>query len=149
MSARAFSVGDTVLVVSLKKVGQVSELLRSGVYRVSIGSLSMVVAESDLRPHSAPQREGKKIISFPDSRKGPKVSPTIDLHGLTVEDAVRKLESWLNDSILAGHGSLKVIHGLGSGRVQRATHETLQRYSAVRAFRINDLNPGETDVHLG
>jgi DNA mismatch repair protein MutS2 len=77
------------------------------------------------------------------------IRSSIDLHGLTVDQASRALEEWLNQMILSDAKQGKVIHGLGTGRVQRATHEILARYSAVRAFRINDANPGQTDVYLG
>jgi DNA mismatch repair protein MutS2 len=149
MAAGSFAIGDAVFVVSLKKAGLVTEVLRGDSYRVTVGSLSMVVTRGDLTEAPSSKECASERVSFPRIPKGSRVSTTIDLHGLTVDEAVRKLESWLNECIIAGHGAVKVVHGLGSGKVQRAAHETLQRYSAVRAFRINDLNPGETDVYIG
>jgi DNA mismatch repair protein MutS2 len=73
---------------------------------------------------------------------------TIDLHGLTVDEATRKLEVWLSEAIMAGLHQLKVVHGLGSGRLQDATHALLRRVPTVRAFKVSDFNPGETDVYL-
>jgi dsDNA-specific endonuclease/ATPase MutS2 len=72
----------------------------------------------------------------------------VDLHGLCVDDACRKLEDWLNQMILARMWHGKVIHGLGTGKLQLATHEVLSRYQAVRAFKINQFNRGETDVYF-
>jgi DNA mismatch repair protein MutS2 len=149
MTNQPLQVGDPVVVKSLKKRGHISECLRGDTYRVHVGSLSIVVARSDLEAATTSPSSALKTVTYPTRPKSARVPTTIDLHGLTVEDAVRELESWLNECIIAGHGTVKVVHGLGTGRVQRAAHETLQRYAAVRAFRLNDLNPGETDVYIG
>ncbi len=149
MTKQTPKVGDAVHVKSLKRVGHITECLRGETYRVQVGSLTMVVSSSDLENAPAPNSTSSKAVTFPTLPRSARVPTTIDLHGLSVEDAVRKLESWLNECIIAGHGAVKVVHGLGTGRVQRAAHETLQRYAAVRAFRLNDLNPGETDVYIG
>lgn len=150
-----FRVGDTVTVHALNADGRIVEALSPGVYRVAVRSLHITVKETEIAPavsnasathltQSARHREVNVVTKRPE-----RVPHTIDLHGLTVDDACRTLEQWLNAMIVTGAKQGKVIHGLGSGKVQRATHETLSRYSAVRAFRLNDLNPGETDVYLG
>lgn len=148
-----FKIGDTVLVGSLNTVGTVSAVLSGQSYRVSVGSMQITVRARELNASPLPARHGAapsekhKSGAFPTSRKE-KVSSTIDLHGLTVDGACRALEAWLNALIMSGTRQGKVIHGLGSGKVQRATHQTLARYAAVRAFKINPVNPGETDVYL-
>jgi DNA mismatch repair protein MutS2 len=58
------------------------------------------------------------------------------------------LDSWLDAVILSDLYHVKVVHGLGTGRVQRAVHERLQNFKAVRRFAINQHNAGETDVYL-
>jgi|GEM_PF-788433 len=149
-----FSKGDVVTVKSLGRSGVVIERLSNGSYRISLGALSVSArsGELSLEPNAsrAPQPsqvKGKELIRKTQTRAR-SVRSAIDLHGFTVDQATRALEEWLNQMILSGAKQGKVIHGLGSGRVQRATHEILARYSAVRAFRINDANPGETDVYL-
>lgn len=149
MSQRRYQPGDRVRVLSLGKVGEVVEELRQESCRIAFGSLTMVVSTRDLQLEETPPRSNApQRVKVQVTSTGARVGTTLDLHGMTVAEAVAQLESWLNACILAGHGNVKVIHGLGTGRVQRAVHEVLQRYSAIRAFRINDLNPGETDVFL-
>jgi len=150
-----YTVGDTVTVHALNATGQIIHVLSPGVYRVAVRSLNITVKGVEISPASSQSdtsqtntsqsMRGVKVIA----KKSSRVPQTIDLHGLTVDDACRALEQWLNTMIVSGAKQGKVIHGLGSGKVQRATHETLSRYTAVRAYRLNDLNPGETDVYLG
>lgn len=149
MAPACFQIGDRVLVTSLKRTGTVTEVLRDDSFRVALGSFTIVVSLKELEVSLPSERSRDKTkIEIRAASKGLKVPKVLDLHGMTVADAVSRLEAWLNSCILAGHGNVKVVHGLGTGRVQHATHEVLRRYSAVRAFRVNDLNPGETDVFL-
>jgi DNA mismatch repair protein MutS2 len=150
-----FSKGDVVTVKSLGRSGVVIETLSNGSYRISLGAITVSAKSGELsldpKVSTSPAVSGvtdKHVVRMTQTRAR-SVRLAIDLHGFTVDQATRALEEWLNQMILSDAKQGKVIHGLGSGRVQRATHETLARYSAVRAFRINDANPGETDVYLG
>lgn len=145
-----FKVGDPVFVRALNADGIIIERLSTGLYRVALKSINVTVRASELSFRECavpPQPAHRTSVVTTDSRPS-RVKQTIDLHGLSVDQACRALEQWLNSLIVSGGKQGKVIHGLGSGKVQRAAHETLSRYTAVRAFRINDLNPGETDVYL-
>lgn len=149
MSTHRFREGDVVQVSTLRKVGTVIETLHGGSYRVAVGPLTIVCKASELSPgpRNETPRPAKKLL-VQQARPSSKPSTTLDLHGLTVDEATRRLEQWLSDVIVAGVSQVKVVHGLGTGRVQRACHELLSRLPVVRAFRVNDANPGETDVYL-
>jgi DNA mismatch repair protein MutS2 len=151
MSEHGFKEGSFVTILALKKQGVVTEVLSGGVCKVAIGSLTLTVAFNQLAPCSAPRDTAQASLSQGVSRRTSRVNlpRSVDLHGLTVDQAVRKLEAWLNQAIVAGYNQVQVVHGLGSGKVQRAVHDVLSNYQAVRAFRVNDANPGMTDVFIG
>ena len=54
--------------------------------------------------------------------------PEIDLHGLTVAEASPLLESFLNEQFMAGEGVVKVICGIGTGRLMLGIKEVLELY---------------------
>jgi DNA mismatch repair protein MutS2 len=147
MSAQRFNEGDGVHIISLKKEGVVQTVLGGGKYRVAIGSLTLTCAGRDLIPTSSPR---PLPTTTPPTRTTtyPRPPQSLDLHGLTVDEAIRKLDAWLDAVILSDLSHVKVIHGLGTGRVQRAVHERLQSFKAVKRYAINQFNPGETDVYL-
>ena len=147
MSRHRFKVGDFVTVNALRKTGSVMELLHGSSYRILIASLSIVCKEGELSEAQVLRQRPSASISLP-RHTGPKPSQSLDLHGMTVDQATRRLEEWLSQAIVAGLSQGTIIHGHGTGRLQEATHRTLQTFSVVRAFRLNEMNPGETIVYF-
>ena len=75
----------------------------------------------------------------------------LDLHRLTVEEALPQLERFLYESFQAGLRSVRVIHGRGSGVLRREVGRYLSRHPLVRSFRPADRSrggPGATEVQL-
>jgi DNA mismatch repair protein MutS2 len=140
--------GDTVTIVAIKKDGVISEVLGGGRYRVVVGSLHLTCSSRELAPSEPappkPRLTERKVLII----NQPKPPHTLDLHGLIVDEAIRKLDQWLNAVILSELYQVKVVHGLGTGRVQSAVHDYLRTIKAVRHFKINEWNAGETDVYL-
>jgi DNA mismatch repair protein MutS2 len=150
-SEAPYAVGDMVLVTALKAEGTIVAQISADSYRVALRSMHLTVNHSELKlmnPSSKGYQSESYIATLKAAYRKAPVKSSIDLHGLTVDEASRSLEAWLNASILSNVKHGKVIHGLGTGRVQQAAHEILRRYPAVRAFRINDINRGETDVYF-
>lgn len=57
------------------------------------------------------------------------IDDTIDLHGMTVEDAERALDAFVKRSVSAGYGKVLIVHGKGTDLGQRAPlRELVQRY---------------------
>ncbi len=67
----------------------------------------------------------------------------IDLHGQTVDLAIREVDQYLNKQFLAGERAVKIIHGRGTGVLRKAVHQHLASIPFVEAFR-DSLNPSET-----
>jgi dsDNA-specific endonuclease/ATPase MutS2 len=148
MKPGRYSVGDTVRVTTLEQTGVIKRALNNGRYEVAFGSFTTICAERDLtgtQKKTLPSSAHPNLHAY---QKKPSVDQTIDLHGLTANDAEYALETWLNNLILRDGKQGRIIHGLGTGVVQRVTHAVLSRYAAVRAFKINPSNPGETLVYL-
>jgi len=139
--------GQQVSVLKLNRVGTIVDCLGGDRFIVAIGSLTISCGRHELSPAhvNATIKASSTVTISPAQAKPP---AAIDLHGLTVAEASERLKSWLSTVILAGLHKVKVIHGLGTGRLQAATHEILCSVSAVRHFKVNELNPGETDVFL-
>jgi len=144
----AFQPGDRVHVASFGK-GVVREVRNGGRCLVALKGRSMVVDESQLTGADPPKRRtaGSPAPGVPETHQRSHAPSTIDLHGMTVEEAISALDALVNDAILAGHSDLSVIHGRGGGRVKQAVHQRLKTLP-VRGFRLDPSNPGATIVTL-
>jgi DNA mismatch repair protein MutS2 len=75
----------------------------------------------------------------------------LDLHRLTVEEAIPQLERFLYASFQAGLRRVWVVHGRGSGVLRREVGRYLARHPLVKSFRSADRSrggPGATEVEL-
>jgi DNA mismatch repair protein MutS2 len=147
-----FAAGDEVHVAALGK-GVVREVRNGGRYLVELKGRTIFAVEAQLtavsprkRPalSDAPASQG----SATDAPTRSNASTSLDLHGMTVEEAVAALDAFVNDALLAGHAEVRVIHGRSGGRLRAAVHARLKQLPAVRAFRLDPANAGATIVTL-
>jgi dsDNA-specific endonuclease/ATPase MutS2 len=148
-----FSTGDHVHVQSLGK-GIVREVRGGERYLVEIKGRSLIVPGIQLSlvdARKVPRRPEEAPSINPPSPALPSrghVPASLDLHGMTTEEADAALAEFLSDAILAGHPEVRVIHGRSGGRLKAAVHARLRQTTAVRAFRLEPRNPGVTLVQL-
>ncbi len=76
------------------------------------------------------------------------VTDEVRLRQLTVDEALLKLDRYLNDAFMAGFYQVKVIHGKGTGTVRRAARAYLARHSLVRAYRPGRYGEGGNGVTI-
>ena len=61
--------------------------------------------------------------------------PEVMLRRLNVEDALSKLDEYLNDSFLEGLSSVRVVHGKGTGTLRLLVRRELANHPLVESFR--------------
>jgi len=65
---------------------------------------------------------------------------------LTVEEALLKLDQYINYAFMAGLPSVRVVHGKGMGKLRRAVHDLLGRHPLVISYRLGDHGEGDYGV---
>ena len=78
-------------------------------------------------------------------------SDEIDLHGMTVDEALPRLDSFLHTAFRAGYYQVRVVHGKGSGILRREVDRYLSDHPLVRSHRLADRyhgGDGATEVDL-
>jgi DNA mismatch repair protein MutS2 len=70
------------------------------------------------------------------------------LRRLTVDDALWRLDRYLNDAFMAGLSSVRIVHGKGTGKLRHAVHETLTRHPLVKSYRLGDYGEGDYGVTI-
>jgi DNA mismatch repair protein MutS2 len=154
--AARFTTGDWVQTPFGK--GVVREVRNKGRLLVDVHGRALLMREADVtaaasRLGSRRTRDADTAPSDPARTHQSHAARTlavrdIDLHGLTVAEALSRVERALDDALLADRSELRVIHGRGSGRIRSALHRLLKEIAAVKAFRIDPDNEGVTVVYL-
>jgi DNA-nicking Smr family endonuclease len=75
----------------------------------------------------------------------------LDLHRLTVDEAIPKIDQFLHDTYQAGIYHVRIIHGKGSGVLRQEVGRYLANHPLVKSFGPADRyhgNIGATEVEL-
>ncbi len=137
--------GDTVFVRQFGALGQV--ISRSGIMlEVQLGHFRTTVnrAEVELRQKAAAQiaeaRPGivEPVVESPGME--------LDLRGQVTEEALYKLDRYLDQAFLARLPWVHIIHGRGSGALRQAVREALRGHPQVSSFKPGNVNEGGEGV---
>lgn len=139
-------VGDSVRILSLNQIGQVlAEPDAGGSVIVQAGILRATVSLADLERVDAPETPAKTVNKATGRsmavQKAKTMSTEVDLRGLMVEEALDKLDKYLDDAILGGIPSVRIIHGKGTGALRKAVQEYLRAHPQIASQRYGV--PGE------
>ena len=72
----------------------------------------------------------------------------IRLRHLTVDEALLKLDKYLNDAFMSGLHRVKVIHGKGTGALRQAAQRQLAKHPLVKSYRLGNYGEGEAGVTI-
>jgi len=144
----SFAAGAAVHVKGLGK-GTVREVRNRGRYLVDLGARSVVTTEDQLTAIDGPAKSRTvRVPQRPGYDPPSDASPSLDLHGHTVDEAMEVLVTFINDAILRGAAEVRVIHGRSGGRIKAAVHRQLGQIATVRTYRVDAANAGVTIVKL-
>lgn len=76
------------------------------------------------------------------------VSSEINLLGCTVDEAIAKLDKYLDDAYLAHLPSVRVVHGKGTGALRNAVQSHLKRLKYVKEYRLGEYGEGDAGVTI-
>jgi DNA mismatch repair protein MutS2 len=155
----AFPVGSAIAVVTLRKHGHVLDVLSGNRYRVAVGGLTMVCSEEQLETVSHSKKQQRREREAPTRTEvaaPPSVHRTgdtsqlesIDLHGMTVPEALAALPVFLDRAIRAGLTQVEIIHGISGGRLRAAVRTYLADMPAVTCAAPDERNPGVTIAYF-
>jgi DNA mismatch repair protein MutS2 len=144
-------VGDKVRVLSF---GQNADLLGlspdHSEAEVQMGSMRFRVNVDNIERIST-RKARKEDYTVPDIiapryEDRPAVPLQLDIRGWRVEQALEELETYLNDAALAGMGSVRIVHGKGTGALRAAIREQLTHHPLVKSFASAPANEGGDGV---
>ncbi|MBO5346580.1 MAG: endonuclease MutS2 [Lachnospiraceae bacterium] len=153
LTEKDIRIGDSIKVLSSGFTGTISSLPdKKGNLFVQCGIIRSQVNIKDLQllqeePVKKPVLERSSTGSIKMS-KSFGISPEINLLGSTVDEALSQLDKYLDDAYLAHLGSVRIVHGKGTGALRSAVHQFLKRVSYVKSFRLGEHGEGDAGVTI-
>ena len=135
--------GLQVRVIPLGQVGIVREVFDGGKRaEVEVGGLRVHVKLSDLETATEASQLQKAWVERPRTPEADMSyelspeSPGMELHlrGMTVSEALRELDIYLDKLVLYDISRAYIVHGKGTGALRRAIHERLRNDPRVARF---------------
>ena len=148
---KELKLGDSVHVISLNLDGIVSSLPnQNGNLFVQMGILRSQVNISDIALVEEPAKktENKTRSRGSSMVKSATISTEINLIGKNVDEACSELDKYLDDALLAHLPGVRIIHGRGTGALQKGIHAYLKRQSFIKSYSLADFNEGGNAVTI-
>ena len=140
--------GDRVFVKPMQTEGEVlSYSPNKGEAEVACGSMKLRCKLSELliigRPIAPAKADNVRVV-----RKIAPSKPVLEINvlGMTVEEALYEVDNFIDKAVTDNLEEIKVIHGVGTGKLRKAIAEHLKRHKNVESFRLGKYGEGETGV---
>ena len=142
-------VGEKVRIIENGLVGEVAKISSKSV-TVIVGNITSTMAPARVERISSNEfREAsRKLFAPPQQRVDSAITerklafkPELDIRGERLSDALDIVTHFIDDAIMLGVGSVRIIHGKGTGVLR----EEIQKYLRT----IPGLTVGDEDVRIG
>lgn len=150
---KAPSVNDIVILKSFNRDATVVKVEedKKRLYVMS-GSMKMWVGfdECKLKKSNAPSTEApkKRNVSGIASRAERNISGEINIRGLATDEALLELDKYIDEAVLAGIGTITIIHGKGTGTLRKNVQSHLRHHRNIKTFRVGLFGEGENGVTI-
>ena len=94
------------------------------------------------------QAQSQPAITLPRYEDQPEVATQLDIRGWRVEQALEELDSYLNDAVMSGMSSVRIVHGKGTGALRAAIREQLAHNPLVKSYTTPPANEGGDGVTI-
>ncbi len=121
--------------------------------KVELGNLHLMVKLRDLQLIKNPILTHRTAIVKTDTlNKNAHFDPKIDIRGMRYEDALERIQEFMDNALMASVNEVRIIHGKGSGALRKVVNRKLREYkNIVRSYHPepNQGGDGLTIVELG
>ncbi|MBO5363361.1 MAG: Smr/MutS family protein, partial [Clostridia bacterium] len=163
VKAEELKAGDQIYVSKINDVGVIqsvrpqkgeAEVLCGNLrLRVKIDELSVLIGgTSREKKEKLPKWKRKQTAEKVQVSKtlAPKPAQMLEINviGKTVLDAIPEVEAFLDRAVLANIDEVRIVHGMGTGKLRAGIHEYLRKQPRVAEFRLGRYGEGDTGVTI-
>jgi DNA mismatch repair protein MutS2 len=140
---------DYVEIKSLGARGKVVKVDGNKITILSSDGFSFKTTKDVCEKIPEPKEKKKSTINIDNFVYASKqVSTTLNLIGYHLDEGIEALDKYLDDCVLKGFKTVKIIHGYGTGQLRKAIHSHLKAKKNVKSFRLGDNLDGGTGATI-
>lgn len=136
-----FVVGDHVKIDSMNREGDISEVLKNHQVTVLVSGLAIKLKDTEIT-FLHPKTKVQKV----KSGGHPKMKKTghyeVNVIGMRYQEAMDTVDKFIDDAIVLGYPSVRIVHGMGTGVLRNGIRKMLKTNKNVKAFRDGGPNEG-------
>jgi DNA mismatch repair protein MutS2 len=165
--------GAAVRIISMDLKGTVSSLpdkkgnlfVQCGIMNIKAGmnDIEFVMPEDNINSGSGRGYEGSTGKRSGNKKSGSKgggygsvyglskagtISVELNLIGCTTDEAIPKLEKYLDDAYLSHLETVRIVHGKGTGALRNAVWNYLKRMKYVKSYKLAEYGEGDAGVTI-
>ena len=148
---RDILVGDTVELLKLGTKASVIAINKDGTYQLQAGILKLNAKKDEiyLLENENPYKvKGGRPAHSGREMKMTAMSNEVDLRGMDAVEAVCVLDNYLDSAMRANLGTVRIIHGKGTGVLRAAVQQALKKNKYVKKYRLGVYGEGEDGVTI-
>lgn len=149
----SLAVGDTVYIKPLDQKGTVLAIeddslsVQIGAMRTTVKiSACRFVSHNSQENFSPPANQNRGSLGL--MLKAANVTRSLDIRGMTVDEAEQVCGKFIDDAQLSGLKQVLIIHGKGTGALRIGVHNFLRGNNSVANFQFADQDEGGTGATL-
>ncbi|RIP33628.1 endonuclease MutS2 [Staphylococcus gallinarum] len=124
--------GDEVKVLTYGQKGEVLELIDENEAVVQMGIIKMKLPIEDLEKTKKTKGEPTKMVRRQNRQD---VKMELDLRGYRYDEAMIAVDQYLDQAVLSNYEQVYIIHGKGTGALQKGVQNHLKQHKSVASYR--------------
>ncbi|HEX7589282.1 MAG TPA: Smr/MutS family protein, partial [Anaerolineae bacterium] len=139
-------IGDRVRVPKLGQSGRVIAMDASGA-DVQVGSFRVRLKTDELGERvNEPEPAHERVTSYVSLPEAESPGVEVSLRGMRADEALEKLEKYLDRAYLAGLPYVRIVHGKGTGTLRKLARDLMADHPLVAEIRAAEPHEGGEGV---
>ena len=149
LEKKDIKIGLNVDIPSIHQSGTIiSNITKNDTVQVQIGIIKTYFNITDLTLSKEPIKKEISVNTKKRDFKVSSISPEINVIGQNVDEACFVVDKYLDNCVLNGLTTVRIVHGKGTGILKKGIQNFLKNHPHVKSYRIGTFGEGENGVTI-
>ena len=147
---KPFQAGDTIKVKGQDTVGKILKINNNQI-ELLLGNIKSIVSINKIEHttdtfHSRPPSQNHRPLGIDRVNTKNNFSHTLTIRGLRADEAMSKIDKFIDSAMLLGIDEVKIVHGKGHGILREMVRNYTKNHSRILSLKDEDIHRGGSGV---